>query len=50
MLTGILSGVWLPPRCTLAVSGTLHLGARQLLEVQRRMRGVWDAAHVRLTR
>jgi Transposase DDE domain group 1 len=52
MLTGILK-VWrLPPQCTFwRFLASLHLGvARQLLEVQRRMRErVWEAAHVQLT-
>ena len=51
MLTGILK-VWrLPPQCTFwRFLASLHLGvARQLLEVQRRMRErVWEAAHVEL--
>jgi len=51
MLTGILK-VWrLPPQCTFwRFLASLHLGiARQLLEVQRRMRErVWEAAHVQL--
>jgi hypothetical protein len=52
MLTGILKVLRLPPQCTFwRFLASLHLGvARQLLEVQRRMRGrVWDAAHVRLS-
>jgi hypothetical protein len=52
MLTGLLK-VWrLPPQCTFwRFLASLHLGvARQLLEVQRRMRErVWEAAHVGLT-
>ena len=52
MLTGIRK-VWrLPPQCTFwRFLASLHLGiARQLLEVQRRMRErVWEAAHVPLT-
>jgi hypothetical protein len=51
MLVGILK-VWrLPPQCTFwRFLASLHLEiARQLLEVQRRMRQrVWEAAHVRL--
>ena len=51
MLTGILK-VWrLPPQCTFwRFLASLHLGiARQLLEVQRRMRErVWEAAHLQL--
>ena len=52
MLTGILKVLRLPPQCTFwRFLASLHLGiARQLLEVQRRMRErVWEAAHVRLT-
>ena len=52
MLTGILRVVRLPPQCTFwRFLASLHLGvARQLLEVQRRMRQrVWEAAHVRLS-
>src|SRR6202163_2878191 len=52
MLTGLLKVLRLPPQCTFwRFLASLHLGvARQLLEVQRRMRErVWDAAHVRLT-
>jgi Transposase DDE domain group 1 len=52
MLTGILKVVWLPPQCTFwRILASLHLGiARQLLEVQRRMRErVSEAAHVQLT-
>jgi hypothetical protein len=51
MLTGILKVLRLPPQCTFwRFLASLHLGiARQLLEVQRRMRErVWDAAHVQL--
>jgi hypothetical protein len=51
MLTGILKVLRLPPQCTFwRFLASLHLGiARQLLEVQRRMRQrVWEAAHVRL--
>ena len=51
MLTGILSVVRLPPQCTFwRFLASLHLHvARQLLEVQRRMRErVWAAANVRL--
>jgi hypothetical protein len=51
MLTGILSVLRLPPQCTFwRFLASLHLGiARQLLEVQRRMRErVWEAAHVKL--
>jgi hypothetical protein len=51
MLTGILKTLRLPPQCTFwRFLASLHLGiARQLLEVQRRMRErVWEAAHVRL--
>jgi hypothetical protein len=49
MLTGILKVLRLPPQCTFwRFLASLHLGiARQLLEVQRRMRErVWEAAHV----
>ncbi len=52
MLTGLLQVLRLPPQCTFwRFLASLHLGiARQLLEVQRRMRErVWQAAHVRLT-
>jgi Transposase DDE domain group 1 len=52
MLTGILKVLRLPPQCTFwRFLASLHLGvARQLLEVQRRMRErVWEAAHVQLT-
>lgn len=52
MLTGILHVVNLPPQSTFwRFLASLHLGAaRQLLEVQRRMRErVWAGAHVRLT-
>ena len=52
MLTGILQVVRLPPQCTFwRFLASLHLGvARQLLEVQRRMRErVWEAANVPLT-
>jgi hypothetical protein len=52
MLTGILRVLRLPPQCTFwRFLASLHLGiARQLLEVQRRMRQrVWEAAHVKLT-
>jgi len=51
MLTGILEVLRLPPQCTFwRFLASLHLGvARQLLEVQRRMRErVWEAAHVQL--
>src|SRR6202035_2257380 len=51
MLTGILKVLRLPPQCTFwRFLASLHLGvARQLLEVQRRMRErVWAAAHVQL--
>ena len=51
MLTGILKVLRLPPQCTFwRFLASLHLGiARQLLEVQRRMRErVWEAAHVNL--
>jgi hypothetical protein len=51
MLTGILQVLRLPPQCTFwRFLASLHLGiARQLLEVQRRMRTrVWEAAHVQL--
>src|SRR4051812_36442979 len=47
MLTGILKVLRLPPQCTFwRFLASLHLGiARQLLEVQRRMRErVWEAA------
>src|SRR6202158_5886583 len=50
-LTGILKVLRLPPQCTFwRFLASLHLGmARQLLEVQRRMRErVWAAAHVQL--
>jgi hypothetical protein len=52
MLTGILKVLRVPPQCTFwRFLASLHLGiARQLLEVQRRMRErVWEAAHVQLT-
>src|SRR3984885_8688391 len=52
LLTGILKVLRLPPQCTFwRLLASLHLGvARQLLEVQRRMRErVWEAAHVPLT-
>ena len=52
MLTCILKVLRLPPQCTFwRFLASLHLGvARQLLEVQRRMRErVWQAAHVGLT-
>src|SRR5260370_2314234 len=52
MLTGILKVLRLPPQCTFwRFLASLHLGvARQLLEVQRRMRErVWEAAHVSLS-
>lgn len=52
MLTGILQVVNLPPQSTFwRFLASLHLGAaRQMLEVQRRMRErVWEGAHVRLT-
>jgi hypothetical protein len=52
MLTGILQVAQLPPQCTFwRFLASLHLGiARQLLEVQRRMRErVWQAANVRLS-
>ena len=52
MLTGILKVLRLPPQSTFwRFLASLHLGiARQLLEVQRRMRErVWEAAHVQLT-
>jgi len=52
MLTGILQVVKLPPQSTFwRFLAALHLGiARQLLEVQRRMRQrVWEAANVQLT-
>lgn len=51
MLTGILNVLRLPPQCTFwRFLASLHLGiARQLLEVQRRMRArVWEAAHIQL--
>ena len=51
MLTGILKVLQLPAQCTFwRFLASLHLGiARQLLEVQRRMRErVWEAAHVQL--
>jgi hypothetical protein len=51
MLTGILKVLRLPPQCTFwRFLASLHLGiARQLLEVQRRMRErVWEGAHVQL--
>ena len=51
MLTGILKVLRLPPQCTFwRFLASLHLGvARQLLEVQRRMRErVWQAAGVQL--
>jgi hypothetical protein len=51
MLTGILRVLRLPPQSTFwRFLASLHLGiARQLLEVQRRMRErVWEAAHVEL--
>jgi hypothetical protein len=51
MLTGILRVLRLPPQSTFwRFLASLHLGiARQLLEVQRRMRErVWEAAHVQL--
>src|SRR5665811_1365844 len=51
MLNGILTVLRLPPQCTFwRFLASLHLGvARQLLEVQRRMRErVWEAAHVQL--
>jgi len=51
MLTGILKVLRLPPQCTFwRFLASLHVGiARQLLEVQRRMRErVWEAAHVKL--
>jgi hypothetical protein len=51
MLTGILKVLHLPPQCTFwRFLASLHAGiARQLLEVQRRMRErVWEAAHVQL--
>jgi hypothetical protein len=53
MLTGILKVLRLPPQCTFwRFLASLHLGiARQLLEVQRRMRErAWEAAHVQLGR
>jgi hypothetical protein len=52
MLTGILKVLRLPPQCTFwRFLASLHQGvARQLLEVQRRMRErVWQAAHIQLT-
>lgn len=52
MLTGILAVQQLPPQCTFwRFLASLHLGvARQLLEVQRRMRQrLWEAANVQLT-
>lgn len=51
MLVGILKVLRLPPQCTFwRFLASLHSEmARQLLEVQRRMRQrVWEAAHVRL--
>src|SRR3974390_894016 len=51
MLTCILRVLRLPPQCSFwRFLASLHLGiARQLLEVQRRMRErVWEAAHVQL--
>jgi len=51
MLVGILKVLRLPPQCTFwRFLASLHLEmARQLLEVQRRMRQrVWEAAHVQL--
>src|SRR5580700_1225612 len=51
MLTGILKVLRLPPQCTFwRFLASLHLSvARQLLEVQRRMRErVWEAAYVQL--
>ena len=51
MLVGILKVLRLPPQCTFwRFLAALHSEiARQLLEVQRRMRQrVWEAAHVRL--
>jgi hypothetical protein len=51
MLTGIVKVLRLPPQCTFwRFLASLHLGiARQLLEVQRRMRErVWETAHVQL--
>jgi len=51
MLTGILKVLQLPAQCTFwRFLASLHLGiARQLLEVQRRMRErVWESAHVQL--
>ena len=51
MRVGILKVLRLPPQCTFwRFLASLHLEiARQLLEVQRRMRQrVWEAAHVRL--
>jgi len=52
MLTRILPVLKLPPQCTFwRFLASLHLSvARQLLEVQRRMRQrVWEAAHVELS-
>src|ERR1044071_8385886 len=49
MLTGILKVLRLPPQCTFwRFLASLHQGiARQLLEVQRRMRErVWQGGHV----
>jgi hypothetical protein len=51
MLTGLLKVLRWPPPCTFwRFLASLHRGiARQLLEVQRRMRErVWEAAHVQL--
>jgi hypothetical protein len=51
MLTGILKVLRLPPQCTFwRFLASLHQGiARQLLEVQRRMRErVWQSSHVQL--
>jgi Transposase DDE domain group 1 len=51
MLTGLVKVLRLPPQCTFwRFLASLHVGvARQLLEVQRRMRErVWQAAHVQL--
>src|SRR5436305_5482547 len=51
MLTGILKVLRLPPQCTFwRFLASLHSSvARQLLEVQRRMRQrVWEAAHVQI--
>ncbi len=51
MLTGILKVLRLPPQCTFwRFLASLHSSvARQLLEVQRRMRErVWEAAHVQI--